>query len=100
MKQLRILAVSGLVVALAGCGGAADLSCEEIAAQATNLSKTQPVQITSISGLKEVSKDDKERRCSGVAQTSLGTNESVVLKGYEDEQGNQMVSYEGQGPTQ
>jgi len=100
MNYARIVAVSGLVLAFAGCGGAADLSCEEIAEQATNLSKSQPVQITSISNLQEVSKDDKERRCSGVAQTSLGTNEAVVLKGYEDAEGNQMVSYEGQGAIQ
>jgi len=103
MTKLRTLAFSCLALAalaLAGCGDAASLSCDEIAKQATDLSKTQPVQITKLDNLKEVSKTDKEKRCSATATTSLGTTEEVILKGYEDASGNQMVGYEGQGPTQ
>jgi len=103
MTGFRALAFSCLTLAalpLAGCGAAADLSCDEIAKQATDLSKEQPVQITKLDNVKEVSKTDKEKRCSATATTSLGTTEEVILKGYEDESGNQMVGYEGQGAAQ
>ena len=98
MIGLVVTALAGL--GLSGCRSAAALSCEQIAKEATEVSKQQPVQITGITNLKEISKTDKQKRCSGTAQTSAGTTEEVVLKGYEDENGNQMVAYEGQGPSQ
>ncbi len=103
MARLKRLAFSCLALAalpLAGCGRAVDMSCEEIAKQATELSKKQPVQITNLTNIREVSRTDKEKRCSATATTSVGTTEEVVLKGYEDSSGNQMVGYDGQGTSQ
>jgi len=91
--SLGLTAVAVVTLPLAACGTAAGLSCEEIARQATELSKSQPVQITQIRDLREVSKTDTERRCRGMAETSAGTNEAVIVRGYE-ENGNQMVGYE------
>ena len=88
-----LAAAATVTLPLVACGTAAGLSCEEIARQATELSKSQPVQIKQIRDLREVSKTETERRCRGMAETSAGTNEAVIVRGYE-ENGNQMVGYE------
>ena len=95
-KLVWTAAIGLSAVALAGCQRAADMSCEEIAARATEISQNQAVKITRIRDVREVSKTENERRCTGMAETSVGTNEAVTLRGYE-ENGNQIVMYEGQG---
>lgn len=90
----KIVALGLVAAALSGCGRAADLSCADIVSQATDASQKDAVKIVRVHNVTEVSKTDKERRCTGTAETSVGTNLTVNFRGYE-ENGNQLVSYEG-----
>jgi hypothetical protein len=101
IKQVswRLAALAGAVLPLSACGTAAGLSCDEIGRQVTEATKSQPVQIRELRDVREVSKTDTERRCTAVAETSAGTNEVIMIRGYE-ENGNQLVGWESQGPAQ
>ena len=96
-----MLGLGGLALAaasLSACGTAPDLSCDEIARQARELSQGQDVKFSEIRDVREVSKTDRERRCSGTGVTADGQSIPLTLRGYE-ENGNQLVAYEGTAPA-
>jgi len=102
MRKSALLGLGGLALAtmsLSACGTAADLSCDEIARQARELSQGQEVKFTEIREVREVSRTDRERRCSGTGVTAAGQNIPLTLRGYE-ENGNQLVAYEGTAPAE
>ncbi len=102
MRTSASFALGGLALAalaLSGCGTAADLSCDEIARQARELSQSQEVKFNEIRDVREVSRTETERRCSGTGVTAAGQSIPLTLRGYE-ENGNQLVAYEGTAPAQ
>ena len=101
MRKSALLGLGGLALAtasLSACGTAADLSCDEIARQARELSQSQDVKFTEIRDVREVSRTETERRCSGTGVTAAGQPIPLTLRGYE-ENGNQLVAYEGTAPA-
>ena len=90
------MTVAVAAVSLTACTRAAEMTCDEIGQRVTEATKSRPVQIRRLHDVREVSRTETERRCSAMAETSVGTNEMVMMRGYE-ENGNQLVAWEGQG---
>ena len=85
-------------IAVAACQRAADLSCDEIAQKAREISQRQEVKFNEIRDVREVSRTETERRCTGNGVTTTGQTIPLQMRGYE-ENGNQLVAYEGQAPA-
>lgn len=97
-KGMLFGGAAAATIGLAACQRAADLSCDQIAQKAQELSQRQEVRFNEIRDVREVSRTETERRCTGNGVTTTGQTIALQLRGYE-ENGNQMVSYEGQAPT-
>lgn len=93
-KGSAVLALSAVFL-LSGCNSVADWDCAKIAEKATELSQAQPIKFTSITGVRETSRNDTDARCTGEAQLAGGDTGTVYLRAYE-EGSNIMVAYQGE----
>lgn len=98
--DMRLLKIGALALVssplLSACTpSVASMSCDAMAQQAQQLSQSQSVKVTAISGLRETSRNENEARCEGEGTLQDGSNVHLYLRAYK-EGDNTMVAYQNQ----
>jgi hypothetical protein len=83
-----------VIPALSGCGGLANLDCDDAAERARSLSQDRPIRIVSIAKARETTRSGTDLRCTGDAILADGGTAPVYIRAHE-ENGHVDVAYQG-----
>lgn len=72
--------VAAVLVVACGAPSVSSLNCQRIGQEATQLSQTQTLKITSLANMREVSRTDNEARCQATATMSNGASTDLYLR--------------------